>query len=286
MTLSPNTLRIVALAAVSSAALAVAGTVVIAQTAPLEPVQWDRRALDRLDRNVRRLERALTQRNAAGQPVLLEPDPETIALQGQTQILDRRLGDMEATVQRVNADLERLTFAVDEAREDNAALRRRLSDAERRIAEMERAAAAAREEAALNGPITANSPTGDAAQDLAAAVTLSRTDARRGARALETVVVTWPDTPQAREANVRLGDLRAAADDDAGAVQAYAAALQGWPRAGWAAETTLKLAEGLIVTDRRTQACAALGEFTRRYGEGAAALRTRATQLRTRAQCG
>jgi TolA-binding protein len=99
-------------------------------------------------------------------------------------------------------------------------------------------------------------------------------------------VITWPDTPQAREANLRLGDLRAAADDDAGAVQAWAAALQGWPRAAWAAEATLKLAEGLIATDRRTQACGALGEFTRRYAEGApAALRTRAGQLRTRASC-
>ncbi|MFN5210706.1 tol-pal system protein, partial [Brevundimonas sp.] len=238
---------------VSAALLTAAGTFVVAQTAPLAPVEWDRRALDRLDRNVRRLERALTQRNAAGQPVLLEPDPETIALQGQTQNLDRRLSDMEATVQRVNADLERLTFAVDEARDDSAALRRRLSDAERRIGELERAAEAAREEAALSGPITANSPTGDAAQDLTAAVSLARTDARRGARALETVVITWPDTPQAREANLRLGDLRAAADDDAGAVQAWAAALQGWPRAAWAAEATLKLAEGLIATDRRTQ---------------------------------
>lgn len=274
------------IALVSAALLTAAGTFVVAQTAPLAPVEWDRRALDRLDRNVRRLERAVTQRNAAGQPVLLEPDPETIALQGQTQNLDRRLSDMEATVQRVNADLERLTFAVDEARDDNAALRRRLSDAERRIGELERAAEAAREEAALNGPITANSPTGDAAQDLTAAVSLARTDARRGARALETVVVTWPDTPQAREANLRLGDLRAAADDDAGAVQAWAAALQGWPRAAWAAETTLKLAEGLIATDRRAQACGALGEFTRRYAEGApAALRTRAGQLRTRASC-
>jgi len=274
------------IALVSAALMTAAGTFVVAQTAPLAPVEWDRRALDRLDRNVRRLERAVTQRNAAGQPVLLEPDPETIALQGQTQSLDRRLSDMEETVQRVNADLERLTFAVDEAREDNAALRRRLSDAERRIGELERAAEAAREEAALNGPITANSPTGDAAQDLTAAVSLARTDARRGARALETVAVTWPETPQAREANLRLGDLRAAADDDAGAVQAWAAALQGWPRAAWAAETTLKLAEGLIATDRRTQACGALGEFTRRYAEGAsAALRTRAGQLRTRASC-
>lgn len=267
----------------AAAAMTVGATLVVAQNPTPEPIQWDRRALDRLDRNVRRLERAVTQRNAAGQPVLLEPDAETVALQGQVRIMDRRLSDMEATVQRVNGDLERLTFAVDEAQADNAALRRRLTDAEGRLAEMERAA---EEAAALNGPITANSPTGAAATDLSTAVALARTDAARGARALETVIVTWPDTPQAREAGARLGDLRAAGDDDAGAVQAYAAALQGWPRAAWAGEATLDLAEALIATDRDAQACAAVAEFGRRYAEGGtAALRTRATQLGTRAEC-
>ena len=54
----------------------------------------------------------------------------------------------------------------------------------------------------------------------------------------------------------------------------------------WAPETTLKLAEALRATDRATQACGALTEFTRRYAETAtAAQKTRATQLRTRASC-
>ena len=118
------------LAAALGVALIGGGTVVVAQTAPLEPIQWDRRRLEQLDRNVRRLERAVTQRNAAGQPVLVEPDPEVVALQGRVGIMDRRLSDLEATVQRVNADIERLTFALDEATRDNAALGTRLRDAE------------------------------------------------------------------------------------------------------------------------------------------------------------
>ncbi len=51
-------------------------TTVVAQTQPMEPIQWDKRRLDQLDRNVRRIERALTQRNAAGQPVYMS-DPRT-----------------------------------------------------------------------------------------------------------------------------------------------------------------------------------------------------------------
>ena len=270
-------------AAMTAIGLTLIGGAVVAQVAPMEAVQWDKRRLDQLDRNVRRLERALTQRNAAGQPVLVEPDPEVVALQGQMQIMDRRLSDLEQTFQRVNADSERLTFQLDEATRDNAALSRRLRDLEGRV---ERAEKAAEEEAELNGPIVANSPTGDAAQDLTAALRLLGIDGPRGQRALETVIVTWPNTPQSREANSRLGDLYVAARDNAAAVPAYAAALNGWPRTPWAPETTLKLAEALRATDRGTQACGALNEFTRRYAETAtAAQKTRATQLRTRANC-
>ena len=263
--------------------VALIGGVVVAQTTPMEPIQWDKRRLDQLDRNVRRLERAVTQRNAAGQPVLVEPDPEVIALQGRVETMDRRLGDLEDTLRRVNADVERLTFGIDEAQRDNVALRNRLTDADRRIKAMEDAAKA---EAELNGPIVANSPTGAAATDIAAAVRLLETDAARGERALQTVIATWPDTPQAREANSRLGDLYVSRDQRADAVRVYAAALQGWPTITWAGETTLKLADALIATDRKTQACAALGEFQRRYAQGGtAAQRTRAGQLRTRAAC-
>lgn len=254
-----------------------------AQQIPLPPVQWDNRRLDQLDRNVRRLERAVTQRNAQGQPVLVEPDPEVIALQDRVARLDRRMQDLEATVQRVNGDLERLTFQLDESSRDNTALRGRLNDANTRIKAIEDAAKA---QAELSGPIVANSPTGNAAGDLAAAVRLAGTDAVRGGRAYETLILTWPEAPQAREAGSRLGDLRAANEDQAGAVQAWAAALRGWPTVPWAGETTLKLADALRATDRKTQACGALGEFNRRYAPTAsAALKTRATQIGTRAAC-
>jgi TolA-binding protein len=272
-----------ALISVLGVVLIAGTTTVVAQTTPLEPVQWDKRRLDQLDRNVRRLERAVTQRNAAGQPVIIEPDPEVIALQGRVGLMDRRLADMEATVQRVNGDLERLTFQLDEAGRDNTALANRLRDTEGRIRTME---AAAVREAELNSPIPTTSPTGDAARDLTAAVRLVATDPQRGDRALQTVILAWPDTPQAREASSRLGDLRVAGGDPAGAVSAYATALQGWPTAPWAAATTLELANALNATDRKTQACTALTEFTRRYAEAASpAVRTRATETRTRIGC-
>ena len=276
--------RLMSTAAVAAIGLSlIGGSAIAQQVAPMEPIQWDKRALDRLDRNVRRMERALTQRNAAGQPVVVELDPEVVALQGQVQVLERRVADLEATVQRVNADGERVTFQLDEAVRDNQILTRRLRSLEERFDKMEKAAA---EEAELNGPIVAHSPTGDAARDLAEAVRLLGSDARRGERALQTVVVTWPNEIQAREANVRLGDYYVSLDDAGMAVPAYAAALKDWPRQAWAAETTLKLADALTATDRKTLACNALNDFNTRYAPTAsAALKTRATQARTRANC-
>ena len=111
--------RLLALTAVGLV-LAGGGVAVAQQAAPniMQPIEWDKRRLDQLDRNVRRLERALTQRNAAGQPVLVEPDPEVVTLQGQFGLLSQRLEDLEATVRRINGDNERLTFQLDEAQRE------------------------------------------------------------------------------------------------------------------------------------------------------------------------
>ncbi|AQR60983.1 tol-pal system protein [Brevundimonas sp. LM2] len=276
------TFRNIALATV---ACGLVGGAVVAQTQPLPAVQWDNRRLDTLDRNVRRLERALTQRNSQGQPVLVEPDPEVVALQDRVGQMDRRLADLEATVLRVNGDLERMTFSQDEGDRDNAALRTRLADAETRVQALERAATEARaaEEAEAAGP---RSPTGDAVADLAAARALSATDPARGRAALEAVTANWPDTAQGREALWRVGDLIRAGGDQAGAVQQYAQALQGWPTQTWAGEVTLKLARGLEATNRDPQACAALGEYTRRYAATSTpALRQIATDTGRAANC-
>ena len=282
---SPFSFRNIVLATVG---LGLLGGAVIAQTQPLPAIQWDVRRLDNLDRNVRRLERALLQRNnQVGEPMLVDSDPELIALQGRVAQMDRRLQDMEQTVQRVNGDLERLTFQLDESDRDNAALRARLTDADERVQRIERAAeenrqaAAAAAEEAARGP---RSPTGDAVADLAAARAITEPAAQRAA--LEAVAANWPDTPSGKEAVWRVGDIIRAGGDQAGAVQQYASALSGWPTLSWAGEVTLKLARGLNATNRNPQACAALGEYARRYeATSTPGLRSIAAETRTRASC-
>lgn len=263
-----------------------AGAVAVAQTAqPAQapaPIEWDRRRLEQLDRNVRRLERALTQRNAAGAPVIIEPDPEVVALEGRVAILDRRLQDLEATLQRMNGDLERLTFALDDAQRSNSALVAALASTRDRLDVLE-----ARGRTAAGAPAEPASPTGDPAADFAAAMQLMNEGDFDGARhAFEVFVATWPDDTRAGEARFRLGETRFIADDHAGAVQAYAAALRGWPTTRWAGEATVKLATALQADGRDAQACQALGEFQRRYAAGVTgAMRTRAGQVSQRAGC-
>ncbi|NBB53246.1 tol-pal system protein [Rhizobium sp. CRIBSB] len=263
--------------------LALIGGAVVAQTVPVPGIEWDKRRLDRLNDSVRRLEGRIQRMTGEQVVSLTEPDPDLVALQGRVGGLEERLQDMEQSLQRVNGDLERLTFDLDEARRDNGTLRTRLGETNGRLDRMEREA---RELAELNAPITANSPTGAAPTDLAAAVRLLGSNPPRGARALEVLTVTWPDTPEAREAHSRLGDLSVAGGDNARAVEDYAAALRGWPTAPWAAETTVKLAAALTATDQDTRACGALGEFTRRYATGSSAgVRAQAAEVKTRAGC-
>ena len=276
-------------AVIAAPLLTLAAGVAVSQTQNLPAIEWDVRRLDTLDRNVRRLERALTQRNAVGQPVLVESDPEVVTLQGQMATMQRRLGDVEATVQRINGDLERVTLQSEDGARENARLRTRLDQTETRLKGAEDAARAAASHAADQAAAQAaeadalRSPTGSAAGDLSAAAALPAGDR---ANAYQILIDNWPDSAQAREAGLRLGDIRRASNDMAGAVTAYAGALTGWPTTAWAGETTLKLARALIATDRKPQACGALGEFNRRYAATASAsLKTIAGQIQTQAAC-
>ena len=209
--------------------------VVVAQSAQ-EPIIWDKRRLDQLDRNVRRLERALYQRNAAGQPLLVEPDPEVIALRGQVNGMERRLSDLEATLQRVNADLARSTLALDEASSATDGLRERLLDSEGRITKLE-GQISALEAARAAEPV---SESGSSSEDFAAAMRdLNQGDYEAAHRRLEDFVEVWPDADETPQAWYRLAETRAAGDDLDGAIAAYAFALDGWPRNDWAASLTV-----------------------------------------------
>jgi tol-pal system protein YbgF len=282
-----NTFKLLAAAAALALILASGAPAVARQADPAATgVAWDKKRLERLERNLRRVERALNQNNAAGTPTLIEPDPEVVALTARVEDLARRLEDLEGANQRQNA-------ALDERSAEITALRRQLTQAAgqidvltTRLAESE-SKLAAQEEAAAQSQAIGETTAGDPAADFQAAMQLMLDGEYAGAgAAFEAFVQRWPDAPQAAEANYRLGETRYLREDFAGAAAAYATALQGWPRARWASEATLKLAAALNGLKRDTHACGALKEFDRRYAAGSpTALRGRAAALKTRAKC-
>ena len=72
---------------------------------------------------------------------------------------------------------------------------------------------------------------------------------------------TWldeEDDARASEARYWLGETLYIREDYTAAAQAYAGALKGWPKATWAPDATVKLANALTAIQRTTAACQAL----------------------------
>ena len=72
--------------------------------------------------------------------------------------------------------------------------------------------------------------------------------------------------PHAREAYYLLGESYYVRSQYGDATTAYARALKDWPKTAWAPDATVKLSRALVSRPTATdQACAALGEYNRRY---------------------
>lgn len=263
------------------------GGAVVAQTQAQPPViEWDKRRLERLERNVRKLENQLSRgnRDPNAPPTIIEPDAEVVALQTRVDEMTQRLQDMEQTLTRVNGQLETANYELDQARReatnarnDVEPLRQRLAQMEERLVRIEAAGAAQAEAAAADPQVEF-----DAAAKLLA-------DGANGEaiQAFEAFIDKFPDAPQTAEAHYRLGEAYYNRDEPALAARAYSVALKGWPKTKWAAEANLKLATSLANINRNPDACGAVAEFDKRYAASSSAnARNRAAAIKTRAKCG
>ncbi len=238
---------------------------------PTNGTVWDVKKLQQLDRDVRKLERSVARvENKQSPPILIEPDPEVVALQATVDSLSRKLDDNANTITHLTGQLE-------EAQHDNQLLQQQVSALMARTDTLVKRADLA--EAHLKDVDTALAPPpppppskGDAESDFEQAfnlLTSGQTDDAE--RAFVAFTTTWPESTQLPEAWFRLGQIRTMKKDPAGAVAAYATALKGWPKTSWAPEATVKLAGALSDSNRPTEACQALVQFDRVYGKMAAA---------------
>ncbi|WP_245531315.1 tetratricopeptide repeat protein [Asticcacaulis biprosthecium] len=247
---------------------------------------WDEKRLNRLDRNVRKLERAVARvENKKTPPILIEPDPEVVALQATVDSLSRKQDEQSDVITRLTGQLEEALYAnqqlqgtvnAQNARID--VLSRRADNADAHLKDID---------ALLAPPPPPPASTGSAEGDFDQAfalMTSGQTD--DASRAFEAFTTTWPEAAQLPEAWFRLGQIRSMKQDAGGAVAAYATALKGWPKTSWAPEATVRLAGALTDSNRPSDACLALSQFDKLYAKTATnEHKSMAKTLKTRSKC-
>ena len=255
---------------------------------PTDSTVWDAKRLQKLDRNVRKLERSVSrvENKKGAPPILIEPDPEVVALQATVDSQARKLDEQAGSITTLIGQIEDLQHqnqllqqAVNNqnARMDTLTKRADLADAH--IKDLD---------AQLAPPPPPPASTGSAEGDFDQAFSLmtsGQTD--EAGRAFEAFTTTYPQSAQTPEAWFRLGQVRAIKADPSGAVSAYATSLKGWPKTSWAPEATVKLAQALSDSNRPTDVCASLAQFDKIYAKLATnEMRNQAKVLKDKNRCG
>ncbi|ESQ87127.1 tol-pal system protein ybgf [Asticcacaulis sp. AC460] len=247
---------------------------------------WDEKRLNRLDRNVRKLERAVARvENKKTPPILIEPDPEVVALQATVDSLSRKQDEQGEVITRLTGQLEEALYANQQLQATVNAQNARIDALSRRVDNTD--AHLKDIDALLAPPPPPPASTGTAEGDFDQAfalLTSGQTD--DAGRAFEAFTTTWPEAAQLPEAWFRLGQIRSMKQDTAGAVAAYATSLKGWPKTSWAPEATVRLAGALTDSNRPSDACLALGQFDKLYAKTATnEHKTMAKTLKARSNC-
>ncbi|WP_303829748.1 tetratricopeptide repeat protein [Asticcacaulis taihuensis] len=255
---------------------------------PTDNTVWDAKRLLKLDRNVRKLERAVSRvENRKGTPpILIEPDPEVVALQAtvdsQARKLDQQAGSITTLIGQVEElqhqnQLLQQALTNQTARMDTLTKRADLADAH--IKDLE---------AQLAPPPPPPASTGSAQGDFDQAFSLMSSGQTDDAgRAFEAFTTAWPQSAQTPEAWFRLGQVRAMKSDPSGAVSAFATSLKGWPKTSWAPEATVRLAQALNDSNRPADVCASLAQFDKVYAKLATnEMRNQAKVLKDKNRCG
>ena len=274
------------------------------------------RRFDRLEKTVRTLQSAVSQAQATGAPVVVRPegpDPAVLALQSRMDDLEQSRRNLTGEVETLTNQLEQASRARDAERAaanaDLKAISDRLTRLESQLAAMTAPPVPVGPDVGLggvgpNGPLRGGVDGGGRAQvqDPGPADGGEPTEAStfRRARDLKTAgdydmaaasfqdyLARYGASPRAPEAYYNLGEIYFLRENYRDATAAYASALKARPKTAWAPDAMVRLAESLNLSGQAPQACAAASEFTQRYAATAsAAVKKRATAVRTRAKCG
>ncbi len=248
--------------------------------------------MDKLDKEVRELRAIVFQGRDTGQPVVVKPegpDPAVEALQS-------KLDQEDQAIRTLSGQVEVLSHDLDEARRQNAAAHddatelrgevKALVDQMSRAPTPPPADASTPPQAPADQAAPAAPPLSELGAFKAAKAKLTAGDYPGAGDAFSAYLQQYGASPRAREAYYWQGEAYFIRSLYGDATTAYARALKDWPKAGWAPDATVKLARALAATNRPDQACAALGEFDKRYASTAPkSVKARAAATAAAAKC-
>lgn len=238
-----------------------------------------KKRLDRMEKVVRELRSIVFQGRDTGQPVVVQP-AETGA---QLQAITDRVSDLEASLQKLNAANETLSFDLDRTRK---ALEAQRADNDKLVARVRTLEAAAAEAAAAQQQAQAAAEEDPEVAFQRARQLMLDGDYSGAENAFQQFAELHADAPQAPEAQYWLGKTLSARGAYSEAATAYIGAIRGWPKSSWAPDATVELARSLVALKKPADACKTLDELTRRYPKPSAAVAGRAAAARAQAKCG
>jgi tol-pal system protein YbgF len=272
----------------------IGGSILAAALAASAFAQTDQdRRLDRMEKDLREIRAIVFQGRDTGQPVVVKPeglDPAVEALQG-------RVDQLEQSLTALRGQVEVMTHDVEEAKRQNAAahdaeteLRGEVKELSDQIGKLQAPPPQAEVQPPpspdQSAPPPTEGPASEASAFKAAKAQLAGGDYQGAGDSLNAYLQQYGSSPHAREAYYLLGESYYVRSLYGDATTAYARALKDWPKTAWAPDATVKLSRALVSTNRTEQACAALGEYSRRYDATAPkAVKARAAATAAAAKC-
>ncbi len=233
-----------------------------------------KRRLDKMEKVLRELRGIVFQGRDTGQPVVVQFADTDL----QLQALNERIADLEATLQRLNAQNDNLAFDLRKTKQELADSRARADGLASRLAKLESAAAAQ----ALEAERANEDP--DEAFASAAAM-LNSGDYDNAEDELAGFIRRHPDSEHAAQANYLLGQAYSVRSAHQEAAAAFVAAVRGYPKTDWAPDALAELARSLVALGRTGDACATLDTLKSKYPKAPASVTGKAASIRKKAQC-
>ncbi len=261
--------------------------------------------VERLEKQVKELRAIVYQARDTGHPVEVKdagPDPAVTVLAQRVDDLEATLRKLQGAAEQAGHDVDQTHAGLEAERADRTSQTQGLTDRLTRL-ESQFATFSAppppppaatvdprghkTPAPAAATPSTATPVADTAAEFKTARSLLASGDYGGASQAFQAFLSSHPADAKAPEAYYWLGESYFVRDLSGDATSAYARALKGWPKTVWAPDAVIKLSRALAATQRNPEACAALGEFTRRYEKTATvSARTRAAQTRDKLGCG